>query len=102
MKGPNGVNERTRNRAAASSSFSLRYGKVLIGLVRQEDTVDAGTAMGTSGVEHLGTAAVWLEASVSLWEMSDHARARKGSAQCDPDDLKRVLGVIRGSLENQE
>ena len=37
-----------------------------------------------------------------MWEMIDYARARKVSAQYDLEDLKRDLGVIRGSLENRE
>lgn len=41
------------------------------------------------------------DAGVSLWEMVDHARARKISAQYDLEDLRRDLGTISGNLQGR-
>ena len=39
------------------------------------------------------------DAGVSLWEMTDYARARKVPAQYDLEELQRDLGTIHGSLD---
>ena len=41
------------------------------------------------------------DAGVSLWEMMDHARARKVPAQYDLEDLNRDLRTIQKSLNRQ-
>ena len=38
------------------------------------------------------------DAGVSLWEMLDHARTKKISAQYDLEDLRQDLGTISGNL----
>ena len=41
------------------------------------------------------------DAGVSMWEMMDHARARKVSAQYDVEDLQQDVGVLRRSLSER-
>ncbi len=41
------------------------------------------------------------DAGVSLWEMLDHARTKKISAQYDLEDLRRDLGTISGNLQGR-
>ena len=41
------------------------------------------------------------DAGVSLWEMLDHARTKKISAQYDLEDLRRDLGTISSTLQGR-
>ena len=111
MKGPDGVNERTRQRDLGEFLFFLlrSSGKSRPGF-RSGDVSEVRDHLCWK-LEHYvrqyGEGRVTLaraarDAGVSLWEMIDYARARKVSAQYDLEDLKRDLGVIRGSLENRE